>query len=81
MRHPPLKFLHPDQSLSKAKLSQFEQVKTEVLQLTLLPGRSDCLKARPDGTLLDGHHRIFILRNRGVDVDALPREVFSKSEI
>jgi hypothetical protein len=33
------------------------------------------LKARPDGTTLDGHHRIVVLRERGVSVDTLPREV------
>jgi hypothetical protein len=32
------------------------------------------LKARPDGTVLDGHHRI-VLREREVGVDTLPREV------
>lgn len=44
---------------------------------SLIPGQKDCLKTRPDGTILDGHHRIHILRQRGVDVDvdALPREV------
>jgi hypothetical protein len=28
--------------------------------------------------MLDGHHRIKILRDRGVDVDALPREIIDK---
>jgi len=28
----------------------------------------------PDGTMMDGHHRILILRERGVAVDDLPRE-------
>ena len=28
-----------------------------------------------DGTVLDGHHRIVVLRERDVSVDALPREV------
>jgi hypothetical protein len=30
---------------------------------------------RQDGTVLDGHHRIAVLRERGVAVDTLPREV------
>ena len=81
MRYPPLKFLHPEQSLSKAKLMQMERLTTEFIKLTLSPGREDCLKARPDGTLLDGHHRIYILRSRGIDVDSLPREVVVKSGI
>ena len=60
------------------KLRELERLDTETLKETLLPGRPACLKARPDGTLLDGHHRIHILRVRGVDVDALPRDVIER---
>jgi len=42
---------------------------------SLEPGRPGALKTRPDGTVLDGHHRIVVLRDRGVSVDTLPREV------
>jgi ParB-like chromosome segregation protein Spo0J len=70
----PLKPLHPDSSLSPAKLNQISSVATEILLHSLKPGQKDCLKTRPDGTILDGHHRINILKARGVDVDALPRE-------
>ena len=55
-----------------------ERRATEVLQNSLLPGLKDSLKTRPDGTILDVHHRIYILRRRGVDVDALPREIIVK---
>jgi hypothetical protein len=75
MEWPPLKFLHSEESLSNAKLAQFERMETAALQRSLLPGGKDCLKARLDGTLLDGHHRIYVLRGRGVDIDALPREI------
>ena len=61
------------------KLVQFERLTTDVLKDSLLPGKKDCLKARPDGTLLDGHHRIYVLRARGVNVDALPRETTIKT--
>jgi hypothetical protein len=74
-KYPPLKPLHPDASLSAAKLAQMERLSSEALKLSLVPGQKDCLKTRPDGTILDGHHRIYILRQRGVDVDALPREI------
>lgn len=75
MEWPPLKFLHSVESLSNAKLLQFERMETAALRRSLLPGGKDCLKARPDGTLPDGHHRIYVLPGRGVDVDALPREI------
>jgi hypothetical protein len=78
-RYPPLKPLHPDASLSPVKLAQMERLSTDVLKHSLLPGQRDCLKTRPDGTVLDGHHRIHVLRGRGVDVDALPREINVKS--
>jgi len=77
---PPLKPLHPDVSLSPAKLGEMERRTTDVLQNSLLPGQKEPLKARPDGTILDGHHRIYILRKRGVDVDALPREIIMKGD-
>jgi hypothetical protein len=37
--------------------------------------RPGALKARPDGTVLDGHHRLVVLRERGMSIDTLPREV------
>lgn len=77
-QYPPLKPLHPNSSLSPVKLAKMNSVDTVVLKDSLLPGQKDCLKTRPDGTILDGHHRIYVLRNRGVDVDALPREIVVK---
>jgi hypothetical protein len=75
-----LKSLHPDTSLSLAKLAEMVQRSTDFLKQSLVPGQRDCLKTRPDGTILDGHHRIYILRKRGVDVDALPREIVVKGD-
>jgi hypothetical protein len=77
---PPLRALHPDASLSPAKLAEMERRTTDVLQNSLLPGQKDSLKTRPDGTILDGHHRIYILRRRGVDVDSFPREIIVRED-
>lgn len=74
----PLKPLHSDTVLVVAKLGQFDQVSTEILLQTLFPGQKDSLKARPDGTILDGIHRIKVLRSRGVEVDALPRDIIMR---
>jgi hypothetical protein len=74
----PLKPLHPDESLSRAKLDQMAKTPTEALIESLTPGKPGSLKTRPDGTMVDGHHRIKILRDRGVDVDTLPREIVAK---
>jgi hypothetical protein len=75
---PPLTPLHPDSSLSKAKLENYGKSSTQYLVDSLSPGKQGSLKARPDGTMIDGHHRIKILKDRGVDVDALPREIIEK---
>ncbi len=78
MTYLPLKSLHPESSLIQSKLDYFSRLSNEDLILSLQAGQRDSLKARPDGTVLDGHHRIAILRLRGVDVDILPREIISK---
>lgn len=79
MKNPPLQALHLNSALSRAKLFHYGRLTTEALIRSLEPGQSGALKVRPDGTVIDGHHRIAILRERGVDVDRLPREVLIKS--
>ena len=71
----PLRLLHSEATLSTVKLDQFRRLSTVELIESLEPGRPGALKTRPDGTVLDGHHRIVVLRERGVTVDTLPREV------
>jgi hypothetical protein len=78
-QYPPLKFLHPESFLSQAKLAVMEKAATETLIASLVPGHRDCLKTRPDGTILDGHHRIHVLRKRGIEVDTLPSEIVQKA--
>lgn len=75
----PLNPLHPDSSLSPAKLADYGKARTQELMDSLKPGQPGSLKVRPDGTMVDGHHRIKILRDRGVDVDQLPREIVPKA--
>ena len=79
--YPALKALHPETSLSPAKLAQLPRLSSDVLMNSLVPGERDCLKTRRDGTIIDGHHRIHVLRLRGVDVDMLPREIIAKREL
>ena len=71
----PLKPLHPDSSLSQSKLEQYAKLSTEVLLLSLCPGQPGVLKVKQNGTIMDGHHRIKLLRERGINVDMLPREI------
>lgn len=76
---PPLIPLPPDSSLSPAKLEQYAKASTEELIESLRPGQVGSLKVRPDDVMVDGHHRIKILRDRGVDVEALPREIVPRA--
>jgi len=76
---PPLKPLHSDISLSQAKLGQLDKLTNQEIMDSLKPGQSGSLKVRPDGMIIDGHHRIKILRDRGLDVDSLPREIIPRN--
>ena len=78
MSRTPLKPLHVPSSLSQAKLIQYARLSNETIIASLEPGEQGSLKVRPDGTVIDGHHRITILERRGIDVEALPREIISK---
>ena len=73
----PLKALHSE--LIQSKLDVFHKMSSDELKKTLAPGQSSSLKTRPDGTILDGHHRVHVLMTRGEDVDSLPREVVPKT--
>lgn len=73
--------LHSDETLVASKLAMYSRLTTEQLIDSLRPGQTGALKVRPDGTMIDGHHRIKVLRDRGVNVDGLPREVLPKDQI
>ena len=79
LKEPPLKSLHSESSLNSVKLEQFRKLGTEQILESLKIGQAYSLKARPDGTLIEGHHRIKVLRERGIDVDSLPREIVRKN--
>ncbi|MFO0805153.1 MAG: hypothetical protein U0791_18765 [Gemmataceae bacterium] len=81
MAQPPLVPIHADESLVASKLEGCRKLSTEALLDSLQPGTEHALRARPDGTLLNGHHRIKVLRERGFDVDALPRELIEKEPL
>ena len=77
---PNLKFLHTESTLNRVKLEQFRCLSTGELKFSLVPGRQGSLKVRSDGTILDGHHRISALAERGEDIHQLPREIMEKSD-
>ena len=78
MNQPPLKFLHTESSLIELKLEYFRRIPTEDLIESITPGTTGALKVKADGMIMDGHHRIKILLERGVDVGKLPREIWER---
>jgi hypothetical protein len=68
---PKLKFLHAEGTLNKIKLEFFRRIATDKLISSLAPGEQGSLKVRPDGTVLDGHHRLSVLLERGEDIHQL----------
>jgi hypothetical protein len=75
---PPLRFLHSEDVLSSLKLEKLRHLSTEALIASLQPGQPGALKVRPDGTVLDGHHRLFVLVERSEEIHRLPREILEK---
>ena len=80
MDRPSLKYLHAEAVLSPVKLEVFRRASTSELRATLAPEESGSLKVRRDGTILDGHHRLFVLAERGEDIHSLPREIIEKRD-
>jgi intein/homing endonuclease len=72
---PELKPLH--KNLIQTKLDQLRKVGTDDLIESLRPGAQEPLTVKPDGTIMQGNHRIKVLQERGVDVNKLPREIYS----
>lgn len=77
---PKLKFLHSKGTLNKLKLELFRRIATDELRSSLAPGELGSLKTRPDGTVLDGHHRLSVLIERGEDIHQLSREIIEASD-
>jgi len=73
-RKPKLQLLHSEDAMSPAKLEAFRRLSTETIKASLHAGQPGALKTRPDGTVLEGHHRLCILLERGEDIHQLPRE-------
>jgi hypothetical protein len=64
--------------MNVVKLEAFRRLPTDALKSALLPGQPGSLKVRPNGTVLDGHHRLSVLLERGENIDQLPREIIKK---
>jgi hypothetical protein len=67
----PLKRLHPDSSLKSSSLDYWRGQSTDDIVGSLSKPGDEVLRIRPDGTVLQGNHRIKVLEERGFDTSAL----------
>jgi len=70
---PVLKLLHDEKTLLKTSLDYFRRQGTEEIVRSLRPGAVEPLIVNARGTVMQGNHRIFVLMERGFDVNSLPR--------
>jgi hypothetical protein len=59
-----------------SKLDAIRKFDTSSILSSLAPGTAGALRVKRDGTVLNGNHRVAVLRERGIAADALPREVY-----
>ena len=76
---PSLRRIHTDEILEKGvgrvSLAYWRQRSTQEIVESLRPGRSESLKVKLDGRVLNGNVRLKILEERGFDINSLEREV------
>jgi RHS repeat-associated protein len=74
----PLQRLHSDKTYqmpgeAKSALDSQRKRSTDEIINSLKPGSKEPLKAKADGTIMDGNTRVKVLEERGVNVNELPR--------
>jgi hypothetical protein len=67
---PPLKRLH-ESTLVSSQLDSIRKMRTEDIVKSLSTKGDEALRVRPDGTVIQGNHRIKVLEERGYDTSKL----------
>ena len=63
--------LHPDSSLSKATLDSIRKMDTDDIVKSLKRDGLQPMRVKPDGRVMNGNHRLKVLKERGFDTDTL----------
>jgi hypothetical protein len=75
---PSLKSLHPRSTIeADPSFRYWSNQPTEAIVRSLAPDSDEPLLVKPNGTIYDGNTRIAVLEDRGYNVNALPRDIFS----
>ncbi|MDG4558494.1 MAG: RHS repeat-associated core domain-containing protein [Candidatus Contendobacter sp.] len=76
---PALQRIHSAETLTtgsaKYSTESIRKMSTEDIVESLMPGSAEPLKVKPDGRVFDGNTRVFVLQERGYDVNTLPRAI------
>jgi hypothetical protein len=78
MSKPPLKLLHSEKNIIQLKLHKSRKLETQILIDSLRLGQEQPLTVKPDGTVMEGNHRLIILQERGIDINALPCDILEE---
>jgi hypothetical protein len=78
----PLKIIHLVPPLQgSASYQDWDKKSTQEIVDSSGKDKKDGLKVYPDGAIANGNTRITILKERGVDVDNLPRDIINKTPV
>lgn len=76
---PPIRLIHSEriyeQGRAKLSLEYWRTQKTDAIVRSLVPGLEQAMRVKSDGRIFNGNTRVKVLRERGFDVDTLPREI------
>ncbi len=78
METPPLRLIHAPESLRPSSVEHWSTKDTEEIVASLRPEASAPLLVAEDGTVMDGNTRVHLLKQRGCDVDGLPRKPYDR---
>lgn len=64
------------QELNQQSLEYWRKKSSEEIIESLKPGNPESFKVTPNGTIMNGHTRLEVLMERGVNVNSLPKEIY-----
>jgi hypothetical protein len=78
---PKLRLAHSEETIrANSSLDYWERQSTQNIVDSLRPGERFPLIVGPDGAIMNGNTRVYVLQQRGYDVDTLPSEPYQREE-
>ncbi len=73
---PPLPLIHLPDSLRPSSLEHWAGKTTDEIVASLAPDAAAPLLVTATGTVMDGNTRVHLLKERGYDVEGMPRKLY-----